>query len=54
LLGVDGVAIIGHGRSTPRAVQSALRVAADLAGRGIIEEIRMELERVNGGKVASS
>ncbi len=54
LLGVDGVAIIGHGRSTPRAVQSALRVAADLAGRGIIEEIRMELERVNGGQVASS
>jgi glycerol-3-phosphate acyltransferase PlsX len=54
LLGVNGIAIIGHGRSTPRAVQSALRVAADLAGRGIIEEIRMELERVNGGKVASS
>jgi glycerol-3-phosphate acyltransferase PlsX len=38
LLGIDGVSIIGHGRSGPRAVAAALRVAAtavrgDLVGR---------------------
>jgi glycerol-3-phosphate acyltransferase PlsX len=54
LLGVNGVAIIGHGRSTPKAVRNALKIAADLAERGIVEEIRAELGRVNGGKVANS
>ena len=54
LLGVNGVAIIGHGRSSPRAVRNALRVAGELLDRGIIGEIRNELERVHGGKVASS
>jgi phosphate acyltransferase len=54
LLGVNGVAIIGHGRSTPKAVRNALRVAADLSGRGIIDEIREELGRVDGGQLASS
>jgi len=54
LLGVNGIAIIGHGRSSPKAIRNALRVAADLVERGILGEIRTELERVNGGKVASS
>ncbi len=54
LLGVDGVALVGHGRSTPKAVRNAVRVATDLVRRGINEEIRGELERVNGGKVANS
>jgi glycerol-3-phosphate acyltransferase PlsX len=54
LLGVNGVAIIGHGRSSPKAVRNALFIASDLAERGIIEEIRVELERVSGGQVANS
>lgn len=54
LLGVNGVAIIGHGRSSPKAVRNALRVAGELLDRGIIGEIRGELERIHGGKVASS
>jgi len=54
LLGVNGIAIIGHGRSSPKAIRNALRVAADLVERGIVAEIRGELEKVNGGKVASS
>lgn len=54
LLGVNGVAIVGHGRSSPKAVRNALRVAADLVTRRVIDEIREELARVDGGRVASS
>ena len=54
LLGVNRIAIIGHGRSDPKAVRNALRTTVDLADRGIIQEIQEELERVHGGKVASS
>ncbi len=54
LLGVDGISIVGHGRSNPKAIRNALRVASGLIHRGINDEIRGELERVNGGKVANS
>jgi len=54
LLGVNGVCIIGHGRSTPKAVSNALRVTADLVSCGVIDEIRAELGRLEGGRVASS
>jgi glycerol-3-phosphate acyltransferase PlsX len=54
LLGVNGVAVIGHGRSSPKAVRNALRISAELAGLGIIGEIRSEFQKVNGGKVANS
>jgi len=36
LLGVDGVCVISHGSSTARAVVSALGVAHDLAGAGLV------------------
>jgi fatty acid/phospholipid biosynthesis enzyme len=51
---VDGVAIIGHGRSSSKAVRNAVRLAADLVSRGINEEIRAELARVQGGRVVNS
>jgi len=54
LLGVNGVALIGHGRSNAKAIKNALRVAGDLITRGINEEIREELGRASGGRVASS
>ena len=54
LLGVNGVSIIGHGRSTPKAVRNALRVASELSSGGVIDEIRAELGRLEGGRVASS
>jgi len=44
LLGVNGVVIIGHGKSNARAVQNALRVARDAAARGVNEKIRTRLE----------
>jgi glycerol-3-phosphate acyltransferase PlsX len=40
LLGVKGACLIGHGRSTPKAVRNAIRAAHDFAAHGIPEKIR--------------
>lgn len=40
LLGVEGIVIIGHGRSSGRAVRSALHVAARAAEARVVEMIR--------------
>ena len=40
LLGVDGVCVISHGSSGARAIVSAVRVAADLAGAGLVDRLR--------------
>lgn len=40
LLGVNGVTVIGHGRSNARAVFSAIRAARDGVQQGIIETLR--------------
>jgi len=40
LLGVQGVCIIAHGRSNPRAVQSALRVAGEAVRSRTVAEIQ--------------
>lgn len=40
LLGVDGVVIIGHGRSDARAVKNAIRQARDAVSGGIVQAIR--------------
>ncbi len=40
LLGVDGVCIISHGSSSARAVVNAVRVAHDMASRGLVGELR--------------
>ena len=39
LLGVNGVCIVAHGRSSPYAIQHALRVAAEGASHGVVERI---------------
>ena len=44
LLGVDGVVIIGHGRSNARAIRSALRVAGQAVEKGIVDAIEKGLE----------
>lgn len=46
LLGVDGIVIIGHGRSTAKAVQSALRVAANAVEHGVVDAIEQGLQRL--------
>ena len=43
LLGLDGVAIVGHGRSNARAVRSAINVARIAAQQKMVDAIRAEL-----------
>lgn len=40
LLGVDGVCVISHGRSTAKAIKNAIRVAAGCVSNGVIGHIR--------------
>jgi phosphate acyltransferase len=40
LLGVDGVTVIGHGRSNARAVFSAIRAARDAVNNGVMDVMR--------------
>lgn len=50
LLGVDGVVIIGHGRSNGWAVRSALRVAAQAASSGVLDDIRQDIAAQMGAE----
>jgi phosphate acyltransferase len=43
LLGVKGVAIVGHGSSNAHAIKNAVRVAAEIARNGIVQRIEREL-----------
>jgi len=45
LLGLNGVCIIGHGRSNPNAVRNAVRMARDFVLTSVQEKIRLELAR---------
>ncbi|MDO8669897.1 MAG: phosphate acyltransferase PlsX [Dehalococcoidia bacterium] len=48
LLGVNGVAIVAHGRSNAKAIASALRIAGQAVENGLVESIRQGLlERKN-------
>jgi len=46
LLGLNGVCVIGHGRSNPNAVRNAVRLARDFVVHGVQEKIRLELARI--------
>ncbi len=45
LLGVNGVAIISHGRSNAKAIMNALRVAAEAVSRRLVARLKEDLER---------
>jgi glycerol-3-phosphate acyltransferase PlsX len=45
LLGVDGIAIICHGASSPRALESGIRVARRFAEASITDGVREAIER---------
>jgi glycerol-3-phosphate acyltransferase PlsX len=47
LLGVNGICIIAHGRSTPLAIQNALRVAAESIEQQVNPHIIEEVRRYN-------
>jgi glycerol-3-phosphate acyltransferase PlsX len=44
LLGVNGIAIICHGRSTAKAIKNAIKIAIDLAEKKINERISEEIK----------
>src|SRR5205809_827289 len=52
LLGIDGEAIICHGRSRAKAIKNAVRVAGEWAKKGLNEHIRaaLEAEVARGGR----
>jgi phosphate acyltransferase len=47
LLGVNGVCIVCHGKSNPKAIFNAIRVAAELVQKGTNQAIRQELSRLH-------
>jgi len=49
LLGIDGVCIIGHGRSDPNAVKNAVRVAKEFVTKNVKEKIQQELSHARLG-----
>jgi glycerol-3-phosphate acyltransferase PlsX len=44
LLGVDGVAVVGHGSSSPAAVAACIEMAADASHAGLVPLLREALE----------
>ena len=45
LLGIDGIVIIGHGRSSAHAIMNAIRVAKEEVERNVNERIVEEVSR---------
>lgn len=43
LLGLNGVCVIGHGRSNPTAVKNAIRLAKDFVASQAVEKIQQEM-----------
>jgi glycerol-3-phosphate acyltransferase PlsX len=49
LLGVNGVCIIGHGSSCPRAIRNAIRVAGEFVEYQVNRHIVERIEEISGG-----
>jgi fatty acid/phospholipid biosynthesis enzyme len=47
---VNGVSVICHGGSPPKAIQSAIRVATQTVRSRMVDHIAKELEARNGGE----
>ncbi len=45
LIGINGISIISHGRSSDRAIKNAVRVAAELAKSEINKRLREDIEK---------
>jgi glycerol-3-phosphate acyltransferase PlsX len=46
LLGVAGLCIVGHGRSSVKAVRNAVAMASRMAGNRMMERLRIEMSSV--------
>ena len=45
LLGLNGIVVVGHGRSNSRAIRSAIKVAGKAAKQNLLHELQVELEK---------
>jgi len=45
LLGVDGVCVISHGSSSPRAITNGIGIARDMVASGVVAEIRSAISQ---------
>ncbi len=45
LIGIDGISMISHGRSSGRAIKNAIRVASELARSEVNKHIREDIEK---------
>ena len=45
LLGIDGVAVVAHGRSDARAMKNAIRVTREAVENQLVGKIRAEVGR---------
>jgi len=45
LLGVDGLVLISHGRSTPKAIKNAIRAAKEQVEHNVLKRIKEEMAR---------
>ena len=52
LLGVNGVCVVGHGASSPRAVASCIGVAAQAAREGLVPKVQQALDAFRQAGVA--
>lgn len=52
LLGVNGVAVVAHGRSNALAIKNAIRVAREAVERDLVGQIRAGVERARFGRPA--
>ena len=50
LLGVGGLCIVGHGRSSPRAVRNAVAMAYRFAEEGFVDRVRHEIALLSRNK----
>lgn len=48
LLGVDGICLIAHGSSPPKAIQNAVYHAHELAAQDLVGRMKSNLQRLNG------
>lgn len=54
LLGIDGVVVVAHGSSNARAIRNAIRIAAETAAEGFVDELRTRIPQLGVGAQADA
>lgn len=54
LLGIDGVVVVAHGSSNARAIRNAIRIAAETASEGFVDELRTRIPQLGVGAQADA